>query len=378
MDTILVIDNDEATRIWLQQLLSENNFKVIFADNGEDGILKVLESKPNLIIIDINLPDIHGENVINQILHTKGKDGLPIIVFTSSYNEDIISQLFELGIADFVQKTPGVEKELLGKCSTSLLRAKSSTGQLHNGKIITFFSAKGGIGTSTLCLNLAHSIAKLVAEQSVVVVDLVLPLGSLAIMVGVDVRKSIAGLSNESYSPNFENFQDYLKPVDDWNFSLLPGSCSPHDGQNLNPSRISPIVRTLQSEFDYVIIDIGKTLSKISIPILEISDALSIVISPDLVTAELTQIALEYINEIGVRKEKLFLFLNRAVGLEGLAKSEIEERIENPIQRTVPYARDNFTFATNHKVPFAVQFPNESLTMELSSLASKLLDFVAH
>ena len=264
MDTILVIDSDEATRTWLQKLLSENNFKVIFADNGEDGISKVTEIKPNLVILDINLPDIHGENVINQILQTKGKDGLPIIVFSGSYDENKISQLFELGIADFVQKKPGVEKELLGKCSTSLLRAKSSTGPLHNGKIITFFSAKGGIGTSTLCLNLAYSIAKQVERKSVLVVDLVLPLGSLAIMVGVEVSKSIAGLSNERYSQNFENYQDYLIPVNGWNFSILPGSCSPHDGQNLNPSRISPIIRTLQSEFDYVIIDIGRLFLKLA------------------------------------------------------------------------------------------------------------------
>jgi len=377
MDTILVIDSDEATSTWLQKLLSDNDFRVILAHDGEDGLLKVAANKPDLIILEINLPDISGEDVITRSLQSKGMERSPIIVFSSSYDENEITRLFELGIADFVQKKPGVEKELLGKCSTSLIRAKSTTGPIYSGKIITFFSAKGGIGTSTLCLNLAHSIAKQVEQQSVLVVDLVLPLGSLAIMAGVQVSKSIAGLSNESSTKKFGKIKEYLIPVDGWNLSIMPGSCSPHDGQKLDPSQITPIIRTLQSEFDYVIVDIGKTLSRISLPILEISDAISVVISPDLVTADLTQIAIEYMDEIGISKEKLFLLLNRAVGLEGLAKSEIEQRIAHPIQRTVPYARDNFTIATNHKLPFAVQFPRESLTMELSSLASMLLDFVS-
>ena len=126
MDTILVIDSDEATRNWLQNLLSENNFKVILTDNGQEGLGKFTENKPNLIILDINLPDIRSEEIIKEILHSTGKDSIPIIVFSSSYNEVEIARLFELGIADFVQKKAGVDKELLGKLSTSLIRAKSA------------------------------------------------------------------------------------------------------------------------------------------------------------------------------------------------------------------------------------------------------------
>jgi hypothetical protein len=56
----------------------------------------------------------------------------------------------------------------------------------------------------------------------------------------------------------------------------------------------------------------------------------------------------------------------------GLTKLEIEERINLPIQRAVSYARDNFTLATNQNMPYALQFPADTLTIELKDIAELL------
>jgi Flp pilus assembly CpaE family ATPase len=374
--SILVIDGDRATRSWLVKLFSAQGYDVDVAETGDIGHNKIKTNQPDLVILDLDLPDINGEDVIGAIFKDSGISKPPVIVFSSRYNVQEISRLFDIGIADFVQKKPGVEEELLGKCITSLIRSQSATGPLPSGKLISFFSAKGGTGTSTLCLNLAHMITKQVAQKSTLVVDLVLPLGSLAIMTGVQDRDSIARLSIQRASEDSQKMKDFLLPTSTWNFSILPGSRSLHEGQKLDPTRILPIIESLCYEFDFVIVDLGKTLSRISLPVIEKSDILAVVLGPDLVTAELTQTAIKYLDEIGIDEERMFLILNRAVGLEGLTKSEIEDKVSHPIQRTIPYARENFTIATNQNMPYTIKFPMDSISMELNNLASLLLDFM--
>jgi pilus assembly protein CpaE len=217
-------------------------------------------------------------------------------------------------------------------------------------------------------------ITKQINKKSTLVVDLVLPLGSLAIMTGVQDGDSIARLSLQMDSQDSRKMKDYLLPASVWNFSILPGSRTLHEGQKLDPTRIFPIVESLRYEFDFVIVDLGKTLSRISLPVINKSDILVVVLGPDLVTAELTQIAINYFEEIGIDEERMFLILNRAVGLEGLTKSEIEAKVSHPIQRTIPYARDNFTIATNQNVPYANKFPIDSISMELNNLAGLIID----
>jgi MinD-like ATPase involved in chromosome partitioning or flagellar assembly len=375
--SILVIDGDRATRSWLERFFSTQGFDFEAVETGEIGLSKIKTNQPDLIILDLDLPDIKGEDVIKAIFKDSGISKPPVIVFSSRYNIQEISRLFDFGIADFVQKKPGVEDELLGKCKTSLIRSQSATGPLPSGKLISFFSAKGGTGTSTLCLNLAHMITKQVTQKSTLVVDLVLPLGSLAIMTGVREGDSIARLSLQSASQDSRQMKDYLLPASTWNFSILPGSRSLREGQKLDPTRILPIIDSLRYEFDFVLVDLGKTLSRISLPVINKSDILVVVLGPDLVTAELTQTTINYLEEIGIGEERMFLILNRAVGLEGLTKSEIEEKVSHPIQRTVPYARDNFTIATNQNIPFANKFPIDSISMELNNLAGLLIDSLA-
>lgn len=373
-NSVLIIDSDPASVNWLEKLLTGKGFSISIATNGRDGITLVSNTQPDLIILDIQLEDIAGELVIEAI-QQGGFSNIPIIVFSAVKNLLGISRLFQLGITDFVQKKPGIENELLGKCATSLIRARSTIGLRPKGELISFFSAKGGNGTSTLCLNLANSLAEQISPKTVLLVDLVLPFGSTAIMTGVSHRGSIASLTVDRQSLQTQKLNDYLLPVKNWSISILPGSESLLESQQLDPSQIIPILSSLLRAFDYVFVDLGKTLSGISQSVLDYSNTIAVVVGTDILTAELTRITLNYLETLGILDEKLFLILNRAVGLEGLTKMEMEERIGKPIQRTVRYARENFTLATNQHVPYSTQFPNDGLNMELQSLARLLAEF---
>jgi MinD-like ATPase involved in chromosome partitioning or flagellar assembly len=194
-------------------------------------------------------------------------------------------------------------------------------------------------------------------------------------MTGTQHDDSIANLSSKIKPQDTMSLKSFLLPVEDWSVSILPGSESVEDSQKLDPNRIVPILSSLLRAFDYVFVDLGKTLSNISQSVMHFSDMIAVVVGPDFLTAQLTQIALQHLMKIGIIEEKIFLILNRAVGLEGLTKMEMEERMGKTIHRTVRYARDNFTIATNRHLPYAVAYPDDAMTMELSNLAEMLGNF---
>ena len=134
---------------------------------------------------------------------------------------------------------------------------KGKTGELEpmeeevvesagHGKLIVFLSAKGGIGTSSICANLAH-VFNPVDENRVAVMDLVLPIGSIASIVGYDGPMNIIeAAAMTSAEASLEYLDKSLPEPEKWNFQLLAGSPSPEEANKLEISKIPVIINNLR------------------------------------------------------------------------------------------------------------------------------------
>jgi hypothetical protein len=97
------------------------------------------------------------------------------------------------------------------------------------------------------------------------------------------------------------------------------------------------------------------------------------VLSADASTVALSKIALKYLGAQGVQPRKVFAVLNRATGLEGLSRTEIEQELGISIAGLVPHMREDLTLAYNQHVPIMAKFPKQAGAYALSRLASDLL-----
>jgi MinD-like ATPase involved in chromosome partitioning or flagellar assembly len=321
--SILIVDDDFYTLKWLTALLTKAGYLTSTASSGQEGLLKATSERPELIILDLALPDMSGEQVFETLSHNPETAEIAVIVLSARGKADDISGMLNQGVFDYIVKKQGADKELLGKCASFFARGQY-TGRLRyteklrpTGRMIGFFSAKGGTGVSTLCLNLAYTLSQQVAPKTVLVADMVLPLGSISIMTDVKQGGSIASLTAENRPFSSEVLSEYIYRSDRWNFSILGGSRNPHEAQQVNPEKIESLFEALKATYDYVIVDFGRTLSRISLPVLRSCGSVVIVVSLDFVTAQLTQTAMNYLAEVGIKKSQIFLILNRAVGREG-------------------------------------------------------------
>lgn len=376
--TILIIDADTPSRHYLAIALQQQGFNILQASSGREGLITAWRDEPYIIIVDPILPDLDGKALISKLRQDQRTANTPCIALTSDTDPDRAAEYLENGYNEYLIKSDQAIAELQDLVS-QLLDVRSKP-KISGGLLIVFLSAKGGTGTSSLCANLAMNIAAGKPEKSITVVDLVLPIGSIAPIVGYQGSLNITTVTHlpvEQITGGF--FLEHLPRPNLWQFNLLPGSPDPESANTLEIGRISEIVDIIKSTYDYILIDLGRSLSRISLPVIKQADLIVLVLSNDIGTVTLTKTVLDYLYLQGVTEQRFYLILNRAVGLEGLTKAEAEEILGLVIRTTMPYLGSNLTLANNQNLPVTLKFPHDTAAVilqqtaiEMSNLAEKL------
>ena len=368
--TILIVDADAASRNYLAAVLRQSHYTVLRASSGREGLVTAWQNLPDAIIVDPDLPDMKGVELVVRLRQDRRTANAPCIALCGRESHEEMTKLLSSGYNDYLAKSTQAVSKLLGIISRLLQR---ETAKKEGGVLVVFLSAKGGTGTSSLCANIAMCLGKSQPDVKVMVMDLVLPIGSIAHIVGyIEPLNlvSVAALPPEQTTPSY--FQENLPRLPEWHFRLLAGSPDPEDANRLPVGRIAEIVVAVREGFDYIFIDLGRSLSRISLPIIQAADVIALVLSTDLSTITLTQTVWEYLRNQGVEVQRVYPILNRAVGLEGLTKTEADRMLGLEIRVAMPYMGGNFTLANNRHEPVATKFPDDSVTLMLQQASEQM------
>jgi len=85
---LLVVDDDDAFLAFLEELLSRSDYQVLTASNGKDGISMAMEEIPDLIILDVMMPDMSGGMAAHYLSENISTQSIPIIFLTSIISEE--------------------------------------------------------------------------------------------------------------------------------------------------------------------------------------------------------------------------------------------------------------------------------------------------
>jgi pilus assembly protein CpaE len=245
----------------------------------------------------------------------------------------------------------------------------------HGGLLGVFLSAKGGTGTSSMCANIAQCIAKIYPEMEVAVMDLVLPIGSLASIVGYQGDFNLVTAATHTLQDlNGEYLHQKLAPLDNWNFRLLAGSPDPGSANSLDASCMPVLINAFRQAFDVTFVDLGRSLSKISLPIIQEADVVVIVTGIDLATITLTKTVCDYLWDQNLDQGQVYTLINRSIGLEGLSKSDAERILNLNIRATVPYLGGAFALSNNQHLPIMIKLPTETAAMMIEQISKEILE----
>jgi MinD-like ATPase involved in chromosome partitioning or flagellar assembly/CheY-like chemotaxis protein len=373
---VLIVDGDGASRDFLARTLEKRQCRVLETSLGKEGLVFAWRDQPDLIVIDPKLADLSGEEIIRKLRADARTAVVPVIALSSDPSQERRTACLKSGFNEYLFKSVEIVPALMETLDRWLVAdsSDSSSAGKEGGLLIVFLSAKGGTGTSSLCANLAMNIFRHEKDARVAVVDSVLPIGSIASIVGYDGQMNlitVTALPLEKTNAAF--FRESLPEPPAWHFHLVAGSFDPENASSLRVGRIEEIIYMLRSVYDYVFIDIGRALSNITLPLIQQADVIAIVLSTELNAVTLTKKVWQYLQAKGISADNIYAILNRAVGLEGLTKSDIESLLNLKIQTTLPYLGGNFALANSQHVPLTLKYPNDTAAMILKEAAGQII-----
>lgn len=376
--SVLILDENIASRNFLANMFLEKQFRVTVAASGKEALIDAWRDGPDLILFDPVLSDLKIEEFIQKLRNDPRTLQTSLVALSSDPSPALKEACRNAGVYEYLAKSaqaiPALEETL-----TRLFGTEKPTETVNRevekvGLLITFLSAKGGTGTSSLCANLAMNIKLAQPEARIVVADLVLPIGSIAPIVGYEGGLNLATVADlPSVQTSVEYLHKNLPQPELWHFQLLPGSPDPQHGNLLKGDRINEIVETLRSAYDFIILDIGRSLSRISLPLIQKADLITLIVSTDQSTIKLTKTVWDYLQTQGIDNQNIYVILNRALGLEGLTKMEAEETLGLTIKTTIPYMGGNFALANNLHQPITTKYPTDTASIILKETAENMV-----
>ncbi|KAA3645294.1 MAG: response regulator [Chloroflexi bacterium] len=379
---VLIIDAGPSSLKFLAHKLKKAGHQIFTAGTGKEGLISAWRDRPHVIIIDPKLEDISAKELVEKLRKDKRTEQAILIALVPTTKEEKFEAVKAMNFDHVLLKEgDAVDKLrslLAGEKPPQVLELPKVSAPPYvqkktDGKIIAFLNAQGGIGTSSLCANLATLMAEEHADARIAVVDMVLPMGSLADLVGYTGSLNVievSAMTTSEASPAY--LHKNLPEMGLWNFQFLAGSPTPQASKELETARLPTLFNAMRQAFDFVFIDLGRTLSHISLSILHEANQVVVPLSPEETAARLTRNVLDFLDISDVSLDIVMPILNRTHAVKGLSPNEIEDMLGIKVAGAVPNMNDNLSFANSMNVPLSDKFPDEVGTISLREIARNI------
>ena len=374
---VLLVDDGPDSRVTLKRLLSGSAFAVAGESGaGAEAVALARESRPDAILVSLEEPVARPLKSIETL--TIAAPETPVVVVSSLGDKDYLRRAMVAGARDFIGQPlteDELEKTITTVVDTERKRRSLSQDVLENGQrgeLIAVYAGKGGIGRTTIATNLAVAISvEAKQKQRVAIVDLDMLLGDVAIMLDVTPERTIADLVPLIDKLDPELLRSFLH-VHSSGIKVLCAPTRVEDSEVLNPDRVRRILDVLVRTFDYVIVDLPRTLDDRVVTTLDMANMVLLLTTYDVPALKSTKVCLDTLRGWRYTEDKLKLVINHANRPNGLAPGEAERALDYPIYWKVPsdYA---VAGSSNQGKPFVQAQPAAKIAQNLTGLGATLM-----
>jgi DNA-binding response OmpR family regulator len=279
-EKILIVDDDLDTLKLVGLILQRHGYGIVAANGGVSALAKANSDKPDLILLDLMMPDLDGYEVARRLRNDTALAHIPIIMFTAKTMLDDKVAGFEAGADDYLTK-PTHPSELIAHVKALLARTQSTRAAAapQTAFIAAFIGAKGGVGTTTMAVNFAATAAQ--AGQEVLVADLNPGTGAVGLMLGINPTLTLTSLLTKPVAELTQRTLTSYIIAHACGIRILAGQSAPNEASLVtNVQQWEAILKTVGTMCKLLVLDLGTGLPELTRRILPAVGALVVVADP--------------------------------------------------------------------------------------------------
>ncbi len=383
---ILIVDDHHETLDIIVMTIQSYGYETIFTHSPLKALKMATSERPDLALVDMNMPEMSGLEVVRRLRSDPAVSEIPIIMFTAEDHPDQKKAGFAAGVDDYLIKPvppdemvarieemlEGLEPHAASENKRTVIMQPSPTDEEKRAEqgIIGIVGTRGGAGATVLALNLATILAS--SGRPTTLVDMDMQQGHVALYLNKRPKKSLNNLVENKKLQARDIIAQVISPSKNLQLLLAHSNI---DGTlpMMDEAQVSLILDTLHQD-QYLICDIGRGVTAVTQPVIERADHIILCLRAERISLTVARHLIQSLKEQMAPNARLHLFLLDRTG--GIPKQAAERFIKQPITAVIPYEK-NMANAVNKGMSFATMYPKAPASQLLRKFAKRLVKALA-
>ncbi|MEN6482445.1 MAG: response regulator [Anaerolineaceae bacterium] len=382
---VLIVDDIQETRENIRRMLQFDQIIEIIGEarTGKEAISLAQQNKPDVIIMDINMPDMDGlvatETIRKKLPFTQ------IIILSVQNDPSYMRRAMLAGARDFLAKPPMIDEltkaiRTAGQMAIEERRTASlsMTGVSENGtilpgtkknlgKIIVVYSPKGGTGCTTVASNLAIALHS--EDTKTALIDGSLQFGDVAVFLNEQGRNSILDLAPRVDELDSGIFEDVMVLHQASGVRLLAAPPRPEYADDITSDQFGKLIRYMQRLFSYIVIDTASYLTDVVQTAIDISDIIILIATQDIPSIKSSNLFLSLSSASGIDRSKIMLVMNKFDKRISISPERVGESLHQPVLLSIPLDEKVATTSVNRGTPFILDNKTSPISKSIIDLS---------
>ncbi len=384
---VLIVDDIPETRDHLAKLLGfESDVEVVgAAASGREALELAATLLPDIVLMDINMPDMDGIATTEQLsarvptaavvmMSVQGEADYLRRSMLAGAREFLVKPFSSDELAAAIRQVHSREREKLSRIAAT--PATNGTGPAptagdRHGTVVAVFSPKGGVGRTTIPVNMAVAAAQELALRTVIV-DGSFQFGDVGVLLNLNPKnKSIADLAPELEAGETDSLETFVINHSS-GVRVLLAPPSPEMSELVSVAGIKRVLDALRKTHDLVVVDCTSSFNDPTLAILDSADIILTVLSLEITSIKNMRLFLELADQLGYEPDKVQLVLNRADSALGIRIADVEHSIGRKVEHTIVSDGRSVVYALNRGVPFFLSNRDAQVSQDVLRLATNV------
>ncbi|NTU54679.1 MAG: response regulator/pilus assembly protein [Anaerolineales bacterium] len=391
---VLIVDDVSETRENVKKLLQfESDVEVVgVARTGKEAIQVSQDLNPDVVLMDINMPDMDGI-AATEAIRAK-QQAVQVIILSVQSDQNYMRRAMLVGARDFLTKPPmgdelisairragemaQMEKTKVARVQAAPISSMSGAAASYGGprgKIVVVYSPKGGTGCTTLAVNLALALKS--ADTRVVLVDGNLQFGDVAVFLNEQGKNTVLDLAPRAEELDAEIVEEVMVKHGATGLHILAAPSRPEYAEKVSSGQFSKMLEYLTQLYTYVIVDTAPALTDLTLATIDVSDLIVLITTQDIPSIKNSRLFLDLLQSLGVRRERVMFIMNRFDKKVNITPERVADNLKQEVALVIPADELTAVKAVNRGVPFVLDNKSQPIARGVMALADAVRARVA-